>query len=156
MWSNCFLFILVISRQPVFQSCSYGFYLGRHLPHPTVILLAASGDVSKPQNCLLTIIWFFFYLSIFIVDQNMSFHGQVGRAIGKITIQLSGYILLSSQCVSHSYHIIQMMYAKFGDFHMFTNTAFLTESHNHSSVNVSLVWLWLGLAVRHVHLQSFS
>ena len=51
--------------------------------------------------------------------------------------------------VQSRYQVIQIMFAIFVTC---LGIAFLTESHTHISVIVSLVWLWLGPADLHAHL----
>ena len=108
MWSNCFSFVLLTSRYPVFQNCKE-------------ILSAAScslagNDGFKQTLKLLVILHLtlFKYLSIIIADQYISFHGQVGNVIGKI------YISLAKLSVCQSSQVIQMMCVRFRDCHMFT------------------------------------
>ena len=86
-----------------------------HLPHH-VLFSSSCWWWCKQTLKLLVILHLalFYYLSIITADQNMSFHGQVGRVIGQIVI---------------SHQVIQMMCAMFGDCHMFTKVlcSFCTE-----------------------------
>ena len=79
MWLNCFSFILVTSKQPVFQNCM------ETLP-------ALSCSLTDGKQTLMFVILhltLFCYLSVNIVDMSMSFHGQARRVIGQISIQLT-------------------------------------------------------------------
>ena len=49
-------------------------------------LSCSVADGKKTFKMVITHQTLFYYLSIIIADQNMSFHGQVGRVIGQISI----------------------------------------------------------------------
>ena len=104
----------------------------------------------------------------------MSFHEQVGGVIGKIFIQLAKQSVCQSQSSGHSTD--EMMYAIFGNYHIFTKIlcslwteqdipslkylarytgllVFLTEvTEPYRSVIAWLVWPWLVPADPHFHL----
>ena len=69
--------LLVTSRQPVFQD----------FKEILTALSCSLGDCKQTLNLLVILhLTIFYYLSINIADQNMSFYGQVGRVIGQISI----------------------------------------------------------------------
>ena len=83
MWSNCFSFISVTSRKKIFQNCKKFLY---------PILLSSWLQCKQTlQNYLLVILHLalIYYLSIITADQSMSFHENVERIIGQISIQLA-------------------------------------------------------------------
>ena len=80
MWSNCFSFISVTSRKKIFQNCKKFLY---------PILLSSWLQCKQTlQNYLLVILHLalIYYLSIITTDQSMSFHENVERIIGQISI----------------------------------------------------------------------
>ena len=78
IWSNCFSFVLVTFKQPVFQNCK------EILCVPCCSLAGGYVETNLKTVCCLTSGSFFF--PIMIVEQNVSFHGQVGRVIGQTYI----------------------------------------------------------------------
>ena len=86
MWFNCFSFVLVTSIQSVFPNYK------EILSAPSCSLVLADG---KPAFKLFVFLHLALlnYLSISFADQKISFHGQVRRANGQLSVQLS------SQCV---------------------------------------------------------
>ena len=78
MWSNGFSFALVTPIASL--SKLKGIVSG--------LSCCLAGDAAKQTFKLLVILppALFYYLSIIIADQNISFHGPIGRVIGQISI----------------------------------------------------------------------
>ena len=80
MWSNSFSLVLA-------KSDSKSFKIVQKFICPILLLLAGG---------VMLYLALFYYLWIIIADQSMSFHGQVGRIIGQISILASSAVCQSS------------------------------------------------------------
>ena len=102
-------FVLVTSRQPVFQNCSEIFFI-------------CCPNVKKPQNCFLFYIWLFFcYLSIIIANHTCYAMGRQGELLVKL---IFSNLTSKQQSVCQSRNqVIQMMCATYV-FRMSRNSIF--------------------------------
>lgn len=77
-------FVLVTSRQPVFQNCSEIFFI-------------CCPNAKKPQNCFLFYIWLFFcYLSIIIANHTCYAMGRQGELLVKFLFTQLSSLSVSS------------------------------------------------------------
>ena len=118
MWSNCFPFVLITSRQPAFQSCQ------KIISASSRPLLVMYKQTNLKIDCYLTS-GSFFHLSIIILAK-MSFH----RQIEKVIVQISNKLGVSLS-------VIQIMCAICWRLpHVYVNTIFTLHRNRYSYLKV--------------------